>query len=93
VVVQGNLVGVAKKPIPASTLGTLAVEGIFDFPKAAGTGSGIAAGTPVYWDAADSVATAAANDGATPPVPYMLIGKTTIAAADADVTVRVRLHQ
>jgi predicted RecA/RadA family phage recombinase len=47
VVVQGDLIGVAKRPIPANTLGALTTEGIYDFPKATGGGSGIAAGTVV----------------------------------------------
>ena len=42
VVVQGNLIGVTKKPIDANTLGTIAVEGVFDFPKSTAAGSGIA---------------------------------------------------
>jgi predicted RecA/RadA family phage recombinase len=91
VVVQGSLVGVTKLDIRAGKLGAMAVVGIFDFPKTVGTGSGITVGTEVYWDAADGVATASANNGATPPVAYTYVGKTTAAAADADATVRVRL--
>jgi predicted RecA/RadA family phage recombinase len=86
VVVQGDLIGVAKKPIAANTLGALATEGVFDFPKATGAGSGIAIGTSVYWDATNSVATATAGAN-------KLLGKVTVAAADGDATVRVRLHQ
>ena len=86
VVVQGELVGVAVRAIPANTLGALTVTGVADFPKTAGTGSGIAAGANVYWDATNQVATATAGSN-------KLIGKTTQAAADADTTVRVRLHQ
>lgn len=41
VVVQGDLIGVAKTPIPANTLGALAVVGVFDFPKANGVGTAI----------------------------------------------------
>lgn len=93
VVVQGDLVGVAKLDIPANALGALATEGLFDFPKATGAGSGFAAGTTVYWDATNSVATASANDGGTPAVPFPQLGKVTAAAGDADATVRVRLHQ
>ena len=40
VVVQGDLVGVAKLDIPANVLGALAVTGVFDFPKATGGGYG-----------------------------------------------------
>ena len=53
VVVQNDLVGVAKLDIAANVLGALAVTGVFDLPKAAGVGEAIAAGTKVYWDVAD----------------------------------------
>lgn len=93
VIAQGDLIGVTKKPIEGGALGAISVEGVFDFPKVTTTGSGIAAGKTVYWDPVNSVATAALNDGATPPVAYTMIGKVVAAAADADATVRVRLHQ
>ncbi len=86
VVVQGDLVGVAKLDILAGRLGALAVEGIFDFPKSTAGGSAIAVGTTVYWNAGAQQATATATGN-------KLIGKTTKAAADADATVRVRLFQ
>ena len=86
VVVQGDLVGVAKRPIAANTPGALSVTGVFDFPKATGAGSGIAVGTSVYWAAAASQATATAAGN-------KLIGKTVRAAADGDATVRVRMSQ
>ena len=56
VVVQGELVGVAKLDIAANVLGSLAVKGVFDFPKASGDG-GITAGAECYWDATNKVAT------------------------------------
>lgn len=93
VVAQGDLIGVTKKPIEGGALGAIAVEGVFDFPKATTAGSGIAAGKTVYWDPVNSVVTIALNDGATPPVAYTMVGKVVAAAADADATVRVRLHQ
>ena len=80
--------GVAKLAIPANTLGSLTVAGVFDFPKATGTGSAITAGANGYWDVAEQVAKTDAASGAN-----KLIGKTTKAAADADASVRVRLHQ
>lgn len=86
VVVQGDLVGVAKIDIAAGRQGALAVEGIFDFPKSTAVGSAITAGTTVYWNAAAQQATATAAGN-------KLLGKTTKAAADADATVRVRLMQ
>ena len=88
VVVQGDLVGVAKQPIAANALGALAVSGVFDFPKATGAGSGIAAGATVYWDVADVEAKTDSETGAN-----KLIGKTTVAAGDDDATVRVRMSQ
>lgn len=88
VVVQGELVGVAKRPIAANALGTLYVLGVFDFPKATGAATAIAAGAVVYWDAVAKVATVNAAAGVN-----KLIGKTVAAAADADSAVRVRMSQ
>jgi len=88
VVVQADLVGVAKQPIAASALGALAVTGVFDFPKTAGVGEAIAAGAKVYWDAGDSVAKTDDETGAN-----KYLGKTIAAAGDDDETVRVRLSQ
>ena len=86
VVVQNDLIGVAKRAIAANTLGSLAVSGVFDFPKAAGGGTAIAAGATVYWNTAAQQAT-------TTSAGNKLLGKTIRAAADADSTVRVRLSQ
>ena len=86
VVVQGELVGIAKRPIPANTPGALAITGVFDMPKATGAGSGLAAGIEAFWDVANKVVTATAQNNA-------FLGKTVRAAADTDVTVRVRLKQ
>jgi predicted RecA/RadA family phage recombinase len=86
VVVQGELVGVTKRPIPANTLGSLAVSGVFDFPKATTAGSAISAGANVYWNATAQVVTTTATGN-------KLVGKTIKAVVDADATVRVRLSQ
>lgn len=86
VVVQGDLVGVAKLDIKANKLGALAVVGVFDFAKATGGGSALAAGTTVYWDDAANVATSTSAGN-------KQIGKVVKAAADGDATVRVRLSQ
>lgn len=85
VVVQGELVGVAKLDIQTGKLGALAVRGLFDFPKASGDG-GIAAGARCYWDVAEGVAKGNAEAGAN-----KLIGKAIKAAADTDTTVRIAL--
>ena len=86
VVVQNDLVGIAKQPIAAGALGALAVVGVFEVPKATGAGTAIGAGAKVYWDAANSQATASATGNT-----YM--GKAVAAAGDDDTTVRVRLSQ
>ena len=88
VVVQGDLIGVAKLDIASGVLGALALAGVFDLPKAAGAGEAIAAGAKVYWDVADAEAKEDAEAGAN-----KYLGKTIAAAADADTTVRVRLEQ
>lgn len=88
VVVQGELVGVATRPIPANTLGALVVSGVFDFPKETGASTAIAAGANVYWDVADGEATTDADTGTN-----KLLGKTVQAATDGGPTVRVRLSQ
>jgi predicted RecA/RadA family phage recombinase len=88
VVVQADLIGVARTPIAANALGSLAVAGVFDFPKTAGVGEAIAVGSKVYWDAGDSVAKTDDESGAN-----KYLGKTVAAAGDDDTTVRVRLAQ
>ena len=88
VVVQNDLVGIAKLDIASGILGALAVTGVFDVPKTAGVGEAIATGAKVYWDVADSVAKEDAEAGAN-----KYIGKTVAAAGDDDTTVRVRLEQ
>ena len=87
VVVQGELVGIAKLDIASGVLGALAVTGVLDLPKASGDG-GIAAGAEVYWDEAEQVAKTDAEAGANKK-----LGKAVAAAADTDTTVRVRLSQ
>ncbi len=88
VVVQGELVGVAKLDIKAGELGSLAVSGVYEMGKAVGSGSVIPVGTKVYWDAAERVAKADAEGGVN-----KLLGKVVKSAADADATVFVRLSQ
>jgi predicted RecA/RadA family phage recombinase len=86
VVVQNDLIGIAKFDIATGALGALAVTGVFDMPKA--TGSAIDVGEKVYWDAGGSVATTNPAAGANKS-----LGKTVAAAGDDDETVRVRLSQ
>jgi predicted RecA/RadA family phage recombinase len=86
VVVQGELVGVAKLDIKTGVLGALSVDGVFDFPKAMGAGTAIAAGAKVYWDTAEQVAKEDAEAGAN-----KLIGKVAWPATDADAVVSANL--
>ncbi len=88
VVVQGDMVGVAKTPIAANTLGSLAVAGVFDFAKEAGGGVTFAVGALAYWDDANNVAVTTDGAGAN-----KLIGKCVAAAADGDASVHVRMDQ
>ncbi len=82
VVVQGELVGVAKRDIAASALGALAVEGVFDFPKSTSAGTAINMGANVFWNAAAQQATGLSFGNAP-------LGVCIKAAADTDATVRV----
>ncbi len=88
VVVQGELVGVAKLDITANRLGALAVHGVFDFPKDTAGGSAIPVGSVVYWDAGAQEATENAAAGANKK-----IGTTILTTVDADPLVRVRMSQ
>lgn len=87
VVVQADLVGITRIDLKANQLGSLAVTGVFDFPKVLGVGSAIPVGTLTYWDATNTVATKTAG-GST-----KLIGKAVKTTVDADAIVRVRLQQ
>jgi len=86
VVVQGDLVGVAVRPIAANTLGSVAVEGVFSFPKATGADTAIAKGAPVYWHTDTQQANTTSDDG-------KLIGKSAALAGNSDEVVHVRLSQ
>lgn len=88
VVVQNELVGVAKRDIPANTLGSLNVAGVFDFPKATGGGTAIDEGLDVYWDEGGAVATTDPAAGANKK-----IGRSIAAADDNATTVRIRVSQ
>ena len=88
VVVQEDLIGIAKLDIKANTLGALALTGVFAMPKATGSGEAIAAGAKVYWDAANLLATTDDASGAN-----KFLGKSILAASDDEATVQVRLSQ
>jgi predicted RecA/RadA family phage recombinase len=84
VVVQGDLVGVTVRPLAVGELGSLAVDGVFDFNK--NTGVAFTVGTILYWDDTNNVVTATATGN-------KQIGKVVRAAATTDTTVRMRLSQ
>lgn len=86
VVVQGALVGIAIKDIAANALGALAVTGVFDVAKSVASGSAITAGTNLYWDDSNNVATATAST-------HKYLGKCVAGVADAATTVRVLIGQ
>jgi predicted RecA/RadA family phage recombinase len=86
VIVQGDLIGIAKHDIAAGQLGALAVVGIFSVPKAADE---ITAGAKLYWNSATKQV--ALVPGTEPILPYL--GKAVRAAVSADTTVQVRLEQ
>ncbi len=84
VIVQEDLVGVAKRDIAANEQGALHVCGVFDFEKDVGTA--MTAGKLAYWDntAKEATETATSNK---------LIGKIVASALAANTTVRVRMDQ
>lgn len=86
IVVQGDLVGVANRPIAANTPGTLTVAGVFDVAKDAATV--FSAGAKVYWDDTNNLAVTADGGGTN-----KLLGKAVAAAGNGLTLVRVRLSQ
>ena len=69
VVVLNTLVGVAKEPIAANTLGSLATEGVFWFPKlSTGGGEDLDQGEDCYWDSGTGIAT---TDDGSGTYPYL----------------------
>jgi predicted RecA/RadA family phage recombinase len=91
VVVQQNLVGVAKSPIAASTLGALSISGIFDVVQAAEI---IPAGAPVYWDADGNPVGGTPGSGAATATAtgntFMGFAQALTAATDSVVRVALR---
>lgn len=82
VVVQGDLIGITTRDIPAGRSGAIVVEGVFDLVKQAGLA--ITAGQVVYWDVPNRQTLVSAPGN-------VLLGKAVRAAAAGDATVRVRL--
>jgi predicted RecA/RadA family phage recombinase len=91
VVVQANLVGIAKTAIAANTLGALSVSGIFDVDQAA---EAITAGSPVYWDADGNSVSGTAGAGAATATAsgntFMGFAQATTEATDSYVRIALR---
>ncbi len=85
VVIGPNLIGISKLDIKAGELGALALVGVYDLPKATGTGADISRGVNIYWDNALKIAT---TDNS-----KIYLGATIMAAGENDETVRVHLLQ
>lgn len=84
VIVLGSLVGVATEDIAANALGSLVVEGVFEFPKAVTSADAIAVGAKVYWDDSGEVVTTTAGS-------LKVAGYTIEAAAASTATILVKL--
>ena len=82
VIVQDNLIGIARLDIAAGTLGSLAVVGVFDVVK---DNSAVIAGNAVYWDAEAKKATTAKTGN-------QYLGKAILDADASGETVRVLLN-
>ena len=82
IVLMGDLIGLADRPIPANRPGSLAIAGIFRVPKATGASTALTKGLLVYWDNTNARAT-------TTSAGNKVLGKVANAAVDADANVDV----
>ncbi len=85
IVVINDMIGVAYGPIAADKKGSLRTKGVYDFPQDTGV---IAAGTDIFWDESQGVATTDDDSGVN-----LWLGKSVPpAAVSGDTTVRVMLE-
>lgn len=82
VVVQGTQIGITKVAVPANTLGTLHVQGVFDINCASATT--FSAGALLYWNAGTSLITTTNTD--------VLIGRAAVAKTAGQTKARVRIN-
>lgn len=85
VIVLGALVGVARQAIKANQLGSLAVTGVFDFPKS--PDDSIPAGAELFWNGNDGIVAMNSEGGM-----YPRLGNAVNATGLFVATVRVRLN-
>src|SRR6218665_1536026 len=86
VVVVNDLVGIAIHAIKANQLGSLAVEGVFEFPKSSGLD--IPQAETVFWDQNESLVESWNSSGS-----HVLLGKAAARSPGGTTKVRVRLTQ
>lgn len=86
IVVLGNLVGIAHRAIPAGTLGSIALTGVYELPIPVGSVAG--AGDPVLYDPAVSQLVVG-GAGAPPGLPR--VGLLVRPLTALDTTLRVLL--
>ncbi|NRA38414.1 MAG: DUF2190 family protein [Planctomycetes bacterium] len=85
VILLGDTFGVARTPIAAGQLGSLAVKGTFAFPKNTGSGQAIENGKEVYYDSV------AEHIRKTNNTNSEKIGRAVMDAGDDDEVIHVRL--
>jgi predicted RecA/RadA family phage recombinase len=93
VAVGTGLVGIADRPIAASELGALVVEGVFYVDKATGAGTNFAVGTKLYLNTSTGKVTSSANDGGNPAVAYAPVGIVLVQPTTAAEEVLVKLSR
>lgn len=81
VVVQGTQIGCTKVAVPANTVGTLHLQGVFDINCASGTTFSV--GALLYWNAGSGLITTTNTD--------VLIGRAALAKTSGQTKARVRL--
>ncbi len=83
-VTVGDMVGVALAAGAVGATVVVALEGVFEVPKATGSGTGLTVGTTVYRDGSNNRVTATATNN-------KAVGRVWKAAATTDATVEVKL--
>lgn len=92
IIVRGNTIGIAKRPIASGVLGALATAGVFDGVKANGA---ITAGDAIYWDADGDPQGGTAGTGAftTTATGNTYAGRAVADAAETAEVVRFELRE